>query len=251
MKKHRNQIAASVRQSMFIYGGYLAIFYAVWAITKVDYTAIGRDEGTIFLWYALPTLCGSSFVIAAVSILKQWKVALFEPSRVGPTWTNILPLAMLAAIALNFSATNTANITPELLLWSLLGGVGVGIGEEIITRGSLLVSLRQRFAEEKVWLYTTLAFSALHIPNVFFGLSFVQMLLQLIIAFIMGSAFYAMRRTTGTLLVPIILHGLWDTSIFLPQATGGSPNGIAALIYPLAIICAAAVIKRNKQQPLD
>lgn len=247
-KKSVRSSSTALRNGLVIYATYLAIFYSLWLFTGVDYTAIGRDETSIRMWYALPTLAGSLFVVATITYLRQWKPTLYESKRSGPAWVNILPISMLIIILINFTNTNGANVTPGLLIWSILGGVGVGIGEEIITRGSLLIGLRAHFTENKAWLYSTLAFAALHIPNVLFGLGFAQMLLQLVLAFIMGSGFYAMRRTTGTLIVPIILHGLWDSSIFLPQATGSSQlNVFAVLIYPLAIISTLAVLSQNRR----
>jgi hypothetical protein len=52
----------------------------------------------------------------------------------------------------NFLNVPSDKISAELLLWSSLGAVGVGFGEEMITRGSMIVGLRSRFGESKVWL---------------------------------------------------------------------------------------------------
>jgi membrane protease YdiL (CAAX protease family) len=85
------------------------------------------------------------------------------------------------------------------LLWLSLGAVGVGFGEEMITRGSLIVGLRSRFGEGQVWLISTLLFSALHVPNVIFGLPMLAMPIQVLLTFIVGTGFYVRRRMSGTL----------------------------------------------------
>jgi membrane protease YdiL (CAAX protease family) len=54
---------------------------------------------------------------------------------------------------------------------SVLGGIGVGFGEEMITRGAVLTALRSEITEGKVWLHSTLAFSALHLPNALFSIN--------------------------------------------------------------------------------
>lgn len=234
-----------------IYAIYLAIFYATWAINGVDYLRIGESATTAKLWYAMPTLLGSAFVALAVTALGWWRVSLFDKEKSGPKWFWILPIAMILVIIGSYATTQVDNLSTQLLIWCLLGGLGVGFGEEMITRGSMIVGLRSKLTEGKVWLISTLLFSALHIPNVIFGLPLSQMPGQLILTFIMGSAFYAMRRVSGTLLLPIILHGLWDSAVFLPQATGSDGFQLSLLLYPIAIICVIPVLIRNKKLKID
>lgn len=233
-----------------IYAGYLAIFYTTWALNGVDYLRIGTTAESAKLHYALPTLFGSAFVAMALTRLGWWRAALFDASRSGPAWAWIGPLAMLGLALASLATLRPEGATPALVLWSVLGGVGVGFGEEMITRGALLVGLRNRFSEGRAWLIGTLAFSALHAPNVLFGLPLGNMLGQLVMTFIVGSLLYACRRLSGTLLLPIFLHGLWDSAVFLPRATGAEAFQPALLLYPVAIVCAAAVLRRTWRQRL-
>ncbi len=126
---------------------------------------------------------------------------------------------------------------------------GVGFGEEMITRGSMIVGLRTRFSEGWVWFLSTLLFSALHVPNVIFGLPVWAMPIQVVLTFIMGSGLYAIRRMSGTLILPMILHGLWDSSLFLNVATGGVTSMAQYAVYPLAIACVIAVMRHNRKLP--
>lgn len=73
----------------------------------------------------------------------------------------------------------------------------------------------------------------------------------LILTFVRGSAFYAMRRVSGTLILTIVLHGLWDSSVFLPQATGSAGFPLNVLLYPVAIICVIPVILRNRKLKIN
>ena len=152
---------------------------------------------------------------------------------------------MAAIILNNFLGLPSGKLSAELLLWSSLGAVGVGFGEEMITRGSMIVGLRSRFSEGRVWLICTLLLSALHVPNVIFGFPMSAMPIQVVLTFIMGSGFYVIRRMSGNLILPMILHGLWDSSLFLNVATGGVPSAIQFAIYPLAIACVIAVVPKN------
>ena len=235
----------SVWLGLVLYLGYLTVFFITWSVNGVDYMRIGESAQTTRLWYAYPTLLGCAFLVVAISFLGWWRLVLFDKSRSGPAWIWIFPVVMAAIIANNFLGMPSGKLTFELVLWSSLGAVGVGLGEEMITRGSMVVGLRSRFTEGKVWLFSTLLFSAMHVPNVYFGLPMANMPIQVILTFIMGSGLYVVRRMSGTLLLPIILHGLWDSSLFLTVATGGTPSSIQFAIYPLAIACALVVVLKN------
>jgi uncharacterized protein len=235
----------SIWMAMILYLGYLAIFFSTWIINGVDYNRIGESAETTKLWYALPTLFGCAFLIVAISILGWWRRVLFDSSTTGPRWIWVLPIVTAAIIVNNLLGIPSEKLSMGLLLWSLLGAVGVGFGEEMITRGSMIVGLRSRFSEGHVWLISTALFSALHIPNVFFGLPMYAMPFQVLLTFIMGSGFYLIRRMSGTLILPMLLHGLWDSSLFLSIATGAEPSAIQFIVYPLAIICAVPVLVKG------
>ena len=50
---------------------------------------------------------------------------------------------------------------------------------------------------------------------------------------------------SGTLLLPMALHGLWDSALFLNVATGGEPSLAQFAVYPLAIVCVVAVLRQS------
>jgi len=241
------RVAPSIPRALAVYAGYLAIFFTTWAVNGVDYNRIGESAETTKLWYAYPTLFGGAFLVAAISYLGWWRIVLFDARRAGPGWLWILPAFVAAIIVLHSATLSLERISGELLLWSVLGAVGVGFGEETITRGSLIVGLRTRCTETQVWLFSTLLFSALHAPNALFGLPWSVMPLQLVLTFIMGTAFYVIRRLSGTLLLPMVLHGLWDSSIFLHAATGTPTSLIQFAVYPLALLCAGGMWWSNRR----
>lgn len=237
----------SVGKALLLYFGYLAIFFTTWTVNGVDYLRIGENMTTTKLWYAYPTLFGCVFLVIAISVLGWWRGVLFDRTKSGPGWTWILPLVIVGIILNNFLGLHYDRLSSELVLWSTLGAVGVGFGEEMITRGSMIVGLRSRYAEIHVWLISTLLFSALHVPNVIFGLPLSGMPFQVLFTFIFGSGMYAVRRVSGTLILPMVLHGLWDSSLFLSVATGAEPSVAQFSVYPIAIVCAIAVLRRNRQ----
>lgn len=246
----RSKREPSVWMGLLLYSGYLAIVFTTWTINGIDYNRIGENEQTLKLWYALPTLFGCCFLVIAISLLGWWRRVLFEGCRSGPGWVWILPVAIALIIVHNLIGVPKANLTLGLLLWSVAGAVGVGFGEEMITRGSLIVGLRSRFTERRVWLISSLLFSALHVPNVIFGLPWISMPIQVGLTFLMGSAFYVIRRLSGTLILPMVLHGLWDSSQLLNDATGGAASPLQFAVYPLALVCVIATVIRDRQATL-
>ncbi len=228
---------------VLLYLGYLAVFFTTWTINGVDYNRIGENAHTTKLWYAFPTLFGSAFLVVAISFLGWWRPVLFDKAKSGPRWIWILPGVVVGIILNNFRGLPWGGVPAQLLLWSALGGVGVGFGEEMITRGSMVVGLRSRFSEGWVWLIGTALFSALHVPNVIFGFPLSAMPIQVLLTFVMGSGFYVLRRMSGTVLLPMALHGLWDSALFLNDAAGREPSPIQFAVYPLAIICLIPVLR--------
>ncbi len=240
------RVKPSLGIGIAIYFLYLAIFFTVWAVNGVNYPEIGKTLESTILHYAMPTLLASAAVAIVITMLGWWKIVLFDKEKSGPKWAWIGIVAMLMIALIGFARVNTDNLTFMLICWSMLGAVGVGFGEEMINRGTLLVGLRTRFTEGKVWFFSTLAFAALHLPNMFFGAPISSTLIQFVFAFIIGSLLYSIRRVTGTLIVAMLLHGLWDSALFLAAATGVEPFPGAGVIYPLAIIVAVAVVLKNK-----
>lgn len=129
----------------------------------------------------------------------------------------------------------------------------VGFTEEMATRGLLIAGLRSRFGEAWVWFISSAAFAVMHFVNLFSGQSFGATLNQVGIAFLGGTVFYILRRTTGTLIWAMVLHGLWDFSTFAVghgmagpfAALGGTVNLIAG-VAGLAVV--AFVIRGAKER---
>ena len=243
--------APSVKLGLLLYAGYLAIFFTTWTVNGIDYNRIGESAETIRLWYALPTLFGCAFLVVAITVLGWWRMVLFDRSTAGSRWLWFLPALVAVVILVNFAGLPFDRLSSEILLWSTLGAVGVGFGEEMITRGGLVVGLRSRHSEGMVWLVSTLLFSALHIPNVLFGLPLEAMPVQLVLTFVMGSGLYVMRRLSGTLLLPMVLHGLWDSSLFLSDAAGHPPSALQWAVYPVAIVCVIALLVKTWNTRLE
>ncbi|MBN7794647.1 CPBP family intramembrane metalloprotease [Microbacterium esteraromaticum] len=223
-----------------VYLSYLVVFYGVWIALGIDYLHIGDSAETLLKWYVAPLAAGAIVLVVATSVLGWWKPALFD-KQPGARWA-IIPGALLAVVAIAvLFVKDTSGLAPIVWILAIVGSIGVGFGEEMATRGVLVVGLRARFTEPLVWLISTALFMALHIPNGFFGAG-LGVLIQLPLTFGAGTILYLARRSTGTLLVPMLIHGLWDFSTFIGVHTTASSSigvylnillGIFALIVVL------------------
>jgi membrane protease YdiL (CAAX protease family) len=109
---------------------------------------------------------------------------------------------------------------------------GVGFAEEIVFRGYLLVGARARFTEVGAWFATSALFALIHGLNILTGQNVGTTVQQIVLAFIMGSGLYLIRRVSGLLAAAMVIHGLWDFASFIGagrgEDTGGIPGTIAA-----------------------
>lgn len=198
---------------------YLAVFYGVWIINGIDYIHIGDNSDTVLKWYVAPLAAGAVLLIVAVTILGWWKPVLFDTPRNAPRWLIVAPIVMFLVPVFHLMNRNYEGTSATLFWLVVLGSIGVGFCEEMATRGVLLTGFRARFSEPMVWFLSSLLFGLLHLPNWAFGVGPAAMA-QVVLAFMTGTMLYLARRATGTLLVPMFLHGLWDFSQFI-----GKPNG--------------------------
>lgn len=113
--------------------------------------------------------------------------------------------------------TNAAIITVVLI-----GSICVGIGEELFFRGILLTALRAHHSEFLALIVSSVLFGIAHVVGYLVaGLPLGLILFQVAFLSMNGALFYAARRATAMLWVPMVLHGLNNAALFL-QTSGRS-----------------------------
>lgn len=225
---------------------YLAVFYGVWVITSVDYLDIGDSARTILKWYVAPLAAGAVLLVVLASVLGWWGPAIKETRR-APRWTLITPAIMfVAAIALLVSK-DYDDTTQRMVVYLVIGSIGVGFCEEMATRGLLLVGLRGTLTERGAWFWSSLLFGFMHLPNWVFGAG-PSAAFQVVLAFMGGTTFYLLRRGAGTLVAAMLLHGVWDFSTFIGD--GGIP--VLVVLVPLglvSVVLALRLTKKDRDEP--
>ncbi len=141
--------------------------------------------------------------------LGWWRPVLFElpdgPPR-PPRWLLVVPVLAFIAALLGIDYGNLGNMGGSMILWLALGTAMVGFSEETAYRGLAVVGFRGGYSEVKVWLFSSILFGLLHGANVVLGQGAGPTVRQIIFAFFIGSVFYAIRRISGTLIIPMVIH---------------------------------------------
>ncbi|WP_300756654.1 type II CAAX endopeptidase family protein [Janthinobacterium sp.] len=237
---HKTDIAPSLRvppavwPGVLIYLVYMAVFYAVFILVDIDYGHISASAETLLAWLIPPTAAGFVVTVVLVSVGGWWSPALVEQRKL-PRWAIFVPVLTAAVAIGNMILGNYSTVTPLMWLYLIGGCLVVGFNEEMVNRGALVVALRSRYGETMVWLLSTALFAVFHLPNIFFGIGALA-LVQVVIAFGMGSVFYLARRTTGSLLPAMLLHGLWDLSAFSAHVP------YSGMLAPLLGVSAVTVV---------
>jgi len=124
----------------------------------------------------------------------------------------LFPLAWAGVALFALFNVDFSSYSFGVILRVIIAALAIGINEEIVARGILLVGLRNsRFAEWTAWLITLVVFSLYHLVNVLGGDS-------LVIVFVVltgGTLLYVSRRVFNNLFVPIALHAFYDTAFYL------------------------------------
>ena len=229
---------------------YAAWVMAAWIWRGVDYRQIASETSLV---QAVIQPLGIAAVLLAVfnSWAGWWRATLFETPRVRrPLLLAALLLAMLGFIAATLGSTDFTAITLCHLALVAVATLLVGFCEEMVSRGILLVSLRGSLRSEAwVWFVSSAMFGLLHATNAFFGVGALA-LLQVVLAFCVGSGLYLLRRLGGTLLLPMLVHAAWDFSTLASGLDADPPGAVAfafmASTWVLSLLLVFVVLRRER-----
>lgn len=200
--------------------GYTIVSIGMWRIVPtiagwdvVSYADLATTTESLVQNVTIAQGITAGLVVLLVIVL-GWKTAVLKDNLPTPRWLLGVPI-IVAVVAL--ATTDWSNLSDKggsYVLALALTTLFIGISEETMFRGVFVVGIRRLGqTETSVWFWSSLAFAFIHAGNAFVG-GGTGVGVQVVLAFFGGTLFYITRRATGTLIVPILLHGLWDFSTF-------------------------------------
>ncbi|KQR07262.1 CPBP family intramembrane glutamic endopeptidase [Cellulomonas sp. Leaf334] len=213
----RAALVAVVYLALYLLGGQLVgLLFG----DQVDPDNLFATPQSVFFGLFLPLAIGAVVLIAFVASL-HWFPALFARQPIGGRWWMWLaPVAVVVAILLRLFGIDYGSYAAGVVAVTFVSGLLVGFVEEILTRGIAVKMLRDAGKSEwVVMVVSSLIFGLLHASNILGGQEILTVALTVVFAFGFGICMYLTLRVTGNLIWPMLLHGLYDPTLFL--ATGG------------------------------
>jgi membrane protease YdiL (CAAX protease family) len=159
----------------------------------------------------LPIGLSVIFVYAVVAVLGWWRPVFVDERPVQRwVWVVLITFGVVILAGTDYGALTDKGAGFVIAL--LLGGLLVGFAEEGMFRGVGVTVFRANgYPEAKVALWSSVVFGAVHLTNaISTGGAAVG---QAIAVSFAGYFLYLTRRVSGGLLVPAVIHGLFDFSI--------------------------------------
>lgn len=223
------------------------VVFLIQQASGIKYDTWDQSGHNLFFGAGVSLITATILLAITATILGWWKPLIFEKKKSSRRWPIVFPVIMAAFAFINLLVVDWGSYDIAFFGASLVLLL-VGFTEEIASRGFLLVGFRTRLSEGWVWFLTSLLFGLMHGVNIFLGADIGPTLGQMAFAFLGGTIFYIARRTTGSLIWAMLLHGLWDFSNFATthgetSAIAGITNLLYILLGVAAVICVRFVIK--------
>jgi hypothetical protein len=168
--------------------------------------------------FVVPETVGVLVACAVVHRLGWWSLVLHERLRAA-RWVWVVPIAFVVASVALVDHERLRVAGAAVVFALLLGTLLISAGEELMFRGVVLQALRDRYAERTAALVTALAFGCSHV---------LAGPLNMVLSALFGYLLYWCRRVSGGLVVPVVVHALWDFCVLSGWTTPDRPEAPAA-----------------------
>lgn len=164
--------------------------------------AVAAQEIISFIIFVLINIFIVKVTISLAPTVSWWRLLILA-----------VPIYVVIAAAIQRIVTSAH---PDFTL-GIIAGLGVGIFEEYFYRGLILGVLMKLFRKQpskarQIWyplLITSLIFGLDHSTNAF-SQPLINTLFQMIQTFMMALILGALYIRSGSLIMPILFHGIWD-----------------------------------------
>lgn len=165
-----------------------------------------------------------SLVISAVIVLIGFRL-VFRSSFKGNlsikdhSFDIFLPFIVILGIDIIITLLFGEPSTSRLSFNTVMLAIAAGVSEEVMNRVfPVALMLRNKLSEKNLWpiiLISSAIFGVVHLANISGGASVANSCLQVLSAFCMGLLFCAIYMRSGSIILPMILHGAHDFIAFL------------------------------------
>ena len=207
-----------------------------------DYPSLGLTVDSVVQALVIPEGIAALGLAVVVTALGWWRIATVDPTRGRPRWAWTAPALILAVCLARLPLVDWTALPWHYFALLGVGVLFVGFFEELMTRGVLLVGLRRRLPEFGVWIVSCVLFGLLHLLNALAGAGIGPTLIQVVFAASFGSVLYVARRLSGNLLLPVLLHAVWDFGSIAVSATANRGFGDIALAGLLGLVAFAVLV---------
>lgn len=227
-------------EAITLYVLYVGVVGVIWWVKHVDYTAMAESRRSILDGIVVPIGVALLVPVIGISVLGWWGPVLHQP-RVGPSWALVVPVLMALTFIAGMVTIGWRSAGAAKLPLLGVGVVFVGVAEELVTRGVLIVGARDAgWPEVGVFFFSTGLFALLHGINAVFGLTVRQTAAQIGLTFVAGTALYVGRMATGSLVICMVLHAGWDFAVLGNTATDRKPR-LAQLLLTVSVYLAGLI----------
>lgn len=195
---------------------YAVFLVVVESLVGVPYTEFSKSTLNMFYGVLVPISMGS-VVLTVIAVWSGWWAEIWRDKYhiKNHGWMHIFLVLFIIAISMNFFVGHIHSLSHSYILVSFMATILVGYSEELLTRGLLVFGARgSGFSEVKVFYIVMIVFGFVHGINFINGQGLGLTIEQMLMAGLLGGVFYTIYRKTGFLVVPMILHSLWDFSLF-------------------------------------
>ena len=227
---------------------YLGLYLGIgWVVGRIfgDQLHGGLFDSPLNVFAALTIpLVGGSVILALFLRSVGWFGAVFQRQPVpGRGWMWVAPALVVVVIVLRLLGINYSQYQPSVVALTLFTGLFIGFAEEVLCRGIVIKMLRDSGKSELVVaVLSSVVFAFLHSANLLSGMAPLVVALTVAYTFCFGILMYLTLRVTGRLIWPILIHGIFDPTLFLSTggvdttATTSSPSVFLVLAGPSNII---------------
>lgn len=235
--------------------GLIVVFWLVPQIVAI-FVVPGVAEGPAYATVRaalqleiVPDLGGAIIAVWAIVRLGWVDVVRHERFRTRP-WVVIVPVTMIVGSIAAIDDANLFDAGAGLVVALAVGTLLTGVSEELMFRGITLQAMRDRHREWVAAVFSSLLFGGLHLANII--VAGPGAVVQAVWACGMGYLLYLCRRVGGGMVLPIVVHWIWDFSTFSSEV--GNTDDVllsdaAFAVFLLSIALVAVVAVRHRSIP--